>query len=657
MTTVLDTTSIPGVRLLHQFAVLLAVISGVFCLIFLALLLINYHRLPSPETVLIDSTVTGTLEEAIPSSSPSYRKPAENTFNTLPTDHRSLLALRYALTQDKQNEELKSQIRQLDFNLRKDFFQRRTTILNTVLYLIISAILFFASVQTIGVLKRQIPEPSERNRQEEQREPWHFPVVTSWLMLCMGIYAGTLLMPTSDIERMFRAKLASEMADGTTSTHPNKGDAQTVEELPAVKLTEEILVQNWVSFRNFDGNGVGFSDKPPVHWDGKSGKNIVWQSEVPLPGNSSPVIWGNKLFLTGADENTQKIFCYDIENGKLLWEKDVTGGKQLIEDGKKVDKDTTYAAPTPVVDGRHVYAMFANGELVAVNLNGEFVWRYSFGLPENHYGFASSPALCFDRLMVQFDNGDGEDGTSKLVAFDLSTGNVIWETKREEIPSSWSSPTIKKIGDSYLVITCASPFAIAYRPDDGKEVWRCKCLGGDVGPSAVSLGNRVFIANEQPQTTAIDATGTGDVTATHILWRGSNSTPDTPSPLAIEEYVLTLSSGGYLTGYDPKVINPNNKRARYWELEVGDMASFYSSPLRVNSYIYVFDKTQDNSRAFVIDLSKVATDDGGKLTEESASAMILSENPMPEPCVTSPAVLNNRLYIRGASTLYCIGDI
>ena len=647
--TVLDTTSVPGVRLLYRLALLLATISGVFCLIFLALLGVNYHGLHYP-----DSAMTAVEMAAIPPNTPSYRKPAEDSFNTLPTDQHTLLALRHALAQDKQNEELKAQIRQLDHHLRKDFFHRRAVILRTVCYLFISAILFFGAVQTIGVLKRRIPVPNEGNRQDEKTGSWHFAAVTSWLMLFVGFYVGLLLVPSSDVEQMFR-KRAGDVSPPMSLNQPVHNQEVNA---PYSRLTDEILAQNWVSFRNYDGNGVGFSDKPPIRWNGRTGENIVWQTEVPLPGNSSPIIWGNKLFLTGADDKKQMIFCFNIENGELLWEKDVTGGKQLSELNIKVDGDTGYAAPTPVVDGRHVYAMFANGELVAVDLNGTFVWRKSFGIPENHYGYASSPALYYDRLIVQFDDGLEENREyvrSKLYALDLSSGKVIWETMRG-VPESWASPTIKKIGDSYQIITCANPFAIAYNPEDGTEIWRCKCLNGDVGPSAVALGDIVIITNESPQTTAIDATGSGDVTATHIRWRGVNATPDTVSPLIIEDYVLTLNSHGFLTGYNPKVVNPNNKRASYWELELEYPVSFYASPLRVGSYVYVFDKTKNNAKSFVIDLSNLALDDKGRLTEEAPSAMIISENPMPEPCVTSPAVLNNRLYIRGETTIYCIGE-
>jgi len=296
--------------------------------------------------------------------------------------------------------------------------------------------------------------------------------------------------------------------------------------------------------------------------------------------------------------------------------------------------------------------LFSNGDLVAADFNGKVLWSKSLGIPESSYGFAASPALYFDRLIVQYDVGDGTDGKSKLYAFDVNTGNTVWETPRE-IPNSWASPIVKKIADHYQIVTCGDPFVIAYDPEDGKEIWRCKCLGGDVGPSPIAAGNIVFVTNQTPRTTAIDASGTGDVTATNILWQGVNALPDTPSPFADEQRFFTLDSGGYLTAYDPS--NVKNKRAVFWELEIGEgTAGFYSSPLLIGNLVYLFDKTEDDPKAFVIDLSKAATDDSGTLTEEAAGAMLVASNPMPEPCVASPAVLNNRLFIRDSKTVYCI---
>ena len=694
MTTVLDATTVPGARALYRVAVILAAVSGAFCLLFCAVLVVNYHGLLSP-----GGAATPAGEIAPPTSDPSYRLPAMDFFNRLPTDYHSFLALRHALAQDRQNDEIRAQIRQLDHELRIDYFQRRTTIERTTILLIAASILFFVAMRTISVLKRQLPEPgslkARKSAQGKQSGSWHFAVVISWLMLFGGLYVGLLLAPSPQMEQIFVNRL---VVDADADALPGMPVPPAVQ--PAVQpgvqpggigqvgtgqpvilpvatpaesagLTREILAQNWVSFRNFDGNGIGFSDNPPIHWDGTTGKNIVWQSEIPLPGNSSPVIWtdstgGGKLFLTGADEETQMIFCYNIENGELLWSADVTRPEAPMP---SVYPCTGFAAPTPVVDGRHVYAMFANGELVAVDFSGNLVWRKSFGIPDNVYGFASSPALYFDRLIVQFDDGEGivrlPDGgtetTSRLVALDLSTGEVIWETARD-MPNTWASPTIKRIGDSYQIITNANPYVIAYNPENGEELWRVRCLSGDVGPSAVSLGDVVMITNISPRTTVIDATGRGNIATTHVLWTGGGATPETPSPLATETYFLMLSDGGWLTGYDPTVIDPARQRARFWELEIGNMASFYSSPILVGTYVYMFSKTPFNEargtqpEAFVVDLSKVAVGEDGMLTDESAAAMIIAVNPMPEPIVASPAILNNRIYIRGERMLYSIGD-
>ena len=669
MTTVLDATTVPGVRTMYRVAVCLAAVSGAFCILLCALLAVNYHGLLSPGGA---TTIPGA--SAPPTSDPSYRSPASDSFNRLPTDYHSFLDLRNKLAQDRQNDELRTQIRQLDHELRTNFFQRRITVHRMALLLIAASILFFVAMRTISVLKRQLPDPgnfkTQKTKQTVPKGSWQLAVAVSWLMLFAGLYAGLWLAPPPQMEQIFLEKLVADVdapvqpelsaeSSVTGESAPVVREPGTAPPVSPIKFAEKILAKNWVSFRNFDGNGIGFSDNPPIHWDGTTGKNIIWKSEVPLSGRSSPVIWENKLFLTGADEGTQKIFCYNIENGELLWTADVTRPETKTVE---VGEDAGFAAPTPVVDGQHVYAMFANGELVAVDFSGKEVWRHSFGTPDNSYGFASSPALYFDRLIVQFDDGDGSEGNSKLVALDLETGDVLWETARKESPNSWASPTVKKIGDSYQIITSANPFVVAYDPENGEEIWRCKCFSGDVGPSAVALGNIVLVTSDTPRTFAIDATGTGDVTATHILWTGAGVTSDAPSPLATEKFFLTISSGGWLSGYDPTVIDPVKKRARYWELEVGDMANFYSSPLRVGTYIYLFDKTEVNEsrgaqpRAFVVDLSKAAVGEDGMLTEESAAAMIIAENQMLEPIVTCPVILNNRIYVRGETMLFCIGE-
>ncbi len=347
----------------------------------------------------------------------------------------------------------------------------------------------------------------------------------------------------------------------------------------------------------------------------------------------------------------------NTDDGTILWATDIP----VTDKGQgelEVNDDTGLAAPTMVTDGRRAVALFANGDLVALDFDGKILWSYGFGIPDSQYGFASSPALYFDRVIVQYDVGDGSDGQSKLVAFDIKTGSILWETPRE-IPNSWSSPMVRKFGESYQIITCGNPFVISYDPETGKELWRCKCLTGDVGPSPTAVGDVVIVTNQGPRTTAIDATAAamtgGDVTEKYVLWQGVGALPDTPSPFASDNRVFTLDYGGYLTGYNPSVID-ERKRAAAWELELGEgMASFYSSPIRAGDFVYVFSMTEDDPKGFVIDLSQEKVDGKNALEQEAANAMRVAANPMSEPCVTTPAIVGTRIIIRGSTTIFCIG--
>ncbi|GHT17350.1 hypothetical protein FACS1894189_3040 [Planctomycetales bacterium] len=647
MTTVLETSPVPGVRFLYGLSLAVAFASGAFCLVFVTVLLYQYNFAYHPD-----------IDDAISSNDPSYRQGATDSFNLLPTDYKAFLTLKRQLAADKTNETLKEQIRQLDQKLRIDFFKRRQIIVRTSPFLLLAAIIFFIATRTVNILRREIPNPATAPVSQKS-----FLAAVSILgvsMLFIGLAIGLVLVPESSFEKQLTASLVEKQLTESPfekQLAESPFEKQLAESLataePDLPITEADFTKNWVSFRGFDGNGVGQSDKPPIHWNGKTGEHIIWKSEVPMPGKSSPIIWENKLFLTGADEKKRQVYCYETDTGKLLWTTDIP---ETPESNKpaNVSEDTGFAAPTAAVDGHRVFAVFANGDLAAVDFSGKTVWSKNLGVPESSYGYASSPAIYFDKLIVQYDVGDGSSDKSKLIAFDTKTGNVLWETLRQ-VPNSWSSPTIKKIGEQYQIITCADPFVIAYNPDDGKEIWRCKCLSADVGPSAVAVGNTVLVTNQSPRTTAIDATGTGDVTESKTLWRGSNALPDTPSPLATKDRFITFDSGGYLTAYDPAKIEKG--KAKFWELEVGGgESSFYSSPLLVGNYVYAFDKTEDTAQAFVIDLSKSATNEDGELTEESAKAMVIAKNPMPEPCVSSPAIINNRLFIRGTKTVFCIGE-
>ncbi|GHT35985.1 hypothetical protein FACS189427_06640 [Planctomycetales bacterium] len=672
-TSIKDISPVPGVKLLYYFSVTTAAVSGSFCVIFTALLFFNY--------LVRDSLIQNHQETS--SISPSYRKPATDSFNTLPTDNKDFNGLKEQLSADRSNEDIQNQIRQFDQQLRFRFLQRRKLIAKTTPFLLFSAIVFFASVRLTSVLNRKIPVPADlsaaRIRQNEQK---HFSLGILSLTVCSAVFigfaAGVMFVPPSDFEKVLAAKIkddAKEESKESVKEAPQAiqqrapAEAGTLADNPETKAVEPLdkaaflseLKKNWASFRSFDGSGIVRSEdsKVPVEWDGTGDKNIIWKTEITLPGKSSPIVWkteeGTRVFLTGADNTKRQVYCFDGEKGTQLWTIDVP---PMPESSKEfsVSEDTGYAAPTMVTNGQVAAAMFANGDLIAVDYSGKILWNKALGIPESSYGFSASPALYYDKIIVQYDTGDGSDGKSKLYCFDIKTGSIVWETPRE-FGNSWSSPVVCTVAGKEQVITCADPFAVSYNPETGKEIWRAKCLTGDVGPSPVYFDSNVFITNQAPQTSSIDASGEGDISTAKILWRGNNALPDTPSPIATQKRLYTLDSHGYLTAYDPLKINEKNRRASFWELEIGGgEASFFSSPVLVGDKIYLFDMTEDKPRSYVIDLSKAETDEDGALTEAAAKNMVIATNPMPEPCVASPALSGNFLYIRSTKTLFCIGN-
>jgi outer membrane protein assembly factor BamB len=368
----------------------------------------------------------------------------------------------------------------------------------------------------------------------------------------------------------------------------------------------------------------------PETWDGKSGKGIVWKTPVSLPGNNSPVVWGKRVFLSGADERRREVYCFDADSGKLLWRQNVPETPQSPGQQLKILDITGYAAPTVAADGRRVYAIFANGDLAAFDFSGKPVWSKGFGLLENSYGQASSLVTCKNLLLVQLDQGDGTTPKSKLFAFNSANGAIFWQADRP-VHNSWSSPIVVRVGNRNEIVTCSTPWVIAYNPADGSEIWRADCLKKDIGPSPAFADGRVFVANENSMISAIRADGSGDVTATHILWKGKEGMPDTCSPLATREFVFLLASEGTLTCYDAV------KGGVLWAEEFEEQ--FSASPSLVGNRVYLI---ANSGKAWIVEP-----------TREKCKR--IGEADLGEECVTSPAFQDGRIYLRGKDHVFCIG--
>jgi len=504
---------------------------------------------------------------------------------------------------------LLEEVRARDEALRHDFF-RRQAFSRTGGYLLLAGIVAFlvAASQAAAYWKR-LPMP--RVDPEAPRKAARASRRARWAVGAVGGAVG-----------------AAALALLVVSGGPRDGSAAESADAGPPPSAEEIR-KHWPRFRGPDGCGVAAYTNAPTAWNGKTGEGILWKAAVPLPGENSPVVWGRRLFVTGAEEKEREVYCFDTETGNLLWRKPVTTSAGAAAEPPEVLEDTGFAAPTAATDGRRVAAVFANGDLACFDLDGRPLWTRHLGPLQNSYGHASSLAMYRDLVLVLADQGSTAKPKGVLLGLDARTGRTAWEVRRP-VGSSWASPIVAAAGSRDELLTAAYPWAIAYDPASGAELWRAKVLDGDVAPSPVAAGGLAFFVNAGAQLAAIRMGGSGDVTATAVAWTAEDGLPDIVSPLATAKAVLLVTTDGLLTYYDAKT------GKGLWEHEI--QAIFMSSPTLVGDRVYL---------TTVKGVTHLFSMDGGFKE--------LGKAELGEPVHASPAVLDGRLYFRGKKHLYAIG--
>jgi outer membrane protein assembly factor BamB len=537
----------------------------------------------------------------------------------------------------------------LDLVLRSQYFdQRRFASVGAWILLGGMAVLLI-SLRAAATLRRRLPQPevyvtpvdSEVGVAREAR--WAVAglaavLAVAGLGLALGV--GTSLRDSADAPATGCLGLNNvkpqEDATGASlrsapATQPGPPEAAQSGTAPAASHpAESEMAKNWPCFRGPAGLGISAFTNVPTTWDGPSGKNVLWKTPIPLEGNSSPVVWKDRIFLTGATERVRQVYCFDTA-GKLLWQKDMPATPASAAKPPEVIGDTGFASSTPATDGQRVYVMFAIGDVAAFDFAGNLVWVRSLGLPKNSYGHATSLAMVRNLLLVQFDQATAKEGKSKLLALDTATGKSVWETPRP-VPSSWCTPIVIQWKGQEQIIAGGDPWTIAYQPADGKEIWRVKCLGQDVAASPVFADGVAYVGNDNAKAAAIRIDGRGDVTESHVLWTAEDGLPDTCSPLATPQYVLLLASGGTLTSYDAKT------GKKFWEKDFE--SSFKASPTLVGKNVYLLG---DEGKAWVVEPGL-------------AECKIVAEANVGEPCAATPAFQDGRIYLRGKEHLFCIGS-
>lgn len=505
------------------------------------------------------------------------------------------------------DEQLLARIRRLDLQYRQNLFRNLDFTRKGAYLLLGSVVIMLIGFKGASALKKRMPmpQPATDRLTEQVREAKFSRLAVTAGLIALGF--GALLL----------------------AIRPGIAFFETIQVDTSIPSLEQIS-KNWPRFRGPEGSGISAYTNIPDHWDIKTGEGILWKTEVPLAGMNSPVVWEDRVFLSGGDPNSLEVYCFDAFDGRLLWTGSV-GRLSVRNDNESLDvmEDTGYAAPSVATDGRRVYAIFATGVVGSFDFDGNKIWEKDLGIPDNMYGYACSLAMFENLLLIQYDQGAVEDEISVFLALESFSGRTIWETKRP-VESSWTSPIVTLIDGRYQLITCSNPLVIAYNPADGTELWRADCLGADVAPSPVYANGLVFVIEPHMNTLAIRPDGHGDVTETHISYK-IDFAPDICSPVSNGEMIFLLSTDGLLCCYKTE------DGAKLWEKELGEY--FQASPSLVGDKLYLL---SEEGTMFIVEV-------GPEYKE--AEKVELGEK-----CFASPAFVDGRIYIRGVKNLYCIGN-
>jgi outer membrane protein assembly factor BamB len=543
-----------------------------------------------------------------------YRDKTDDPFRS-----PQLKALKEKLRGRPTDESLKQEIRALDLQLRQRHF-RHLSQMHSGFYLLGGGVAVFILAFAQGArLQKRPPMPQPRPDAAEG-----IAQATGLARLSVavsGLAVGVLLFIVS-------LSFSSALPRRAEEVEKLLAPLETAVAGANVASPEEMR-KNWPRFRGADGGGVSIWTNTPVSWDATNGTGIAWKSPTPAPGFGSPIVWGERLFLSGGDTNKREVICLDVQTGQTRWRQPVAVAP--AGPGAEVPESTGWAASTMATDGQRVYAFFVNGDMAALDFEGKTVWSKSFSPLKNTYGHATSLAVWQGKVILQLDQGEKEDNKSKLYALDGRSGQVVWQTPRSDMGASWSSPIIFEAGGKVQILALSLPWAVAYNSADGAELWRVKCLSGEVTPSPIFAAGMAIVPSPSDKLVAIRPDGSGDVTKTHIAWTNEDNIPDVTSPVSNGELAFTLGSGGLVLCIDAK------DGRKVWEHEYD--AEFQASPSLAGNRLYLFGH---KGTAIVV--------------EASRQFKQLFKTEMPDVFTASPAFAQDRIFLRGQTNVWCLAS-
>ena len=429
---------------------------------------------------------------------------------------------------------------------------------------------------------------------------------------------------------------------------PTRGRGIRVLEFLLMALPLSASADNWPSFRGPTRQGLSVEREVPLNWSAES--NIVWKTEVPGQGWSSPIVWGDRLFVTSATDNGTKchVLCFDRKAGKIIWDKEVFEQVPRRKEGKN-----SYATPTPATDGERVYAVFGDGSIAALTLDGSLVWTNREVQFYSRHGLGASPLVYSNLLVMPYDGSNpiGSAGVypkvsdeerlgwqipwdkALIVALDTKTGKRVWTGKRGLSRIAHVSPILVNAGEQDVLVSGAGDRMQGFNPLTGELIWSAYAQGEGVTPSPVFGDGRLFASSGFEKTTLRCwrlADAKGDITTNALEWEGKKGVPTQPSPIYGKPYLYTITDGGIATCFAP------DDGEIVWQERIG--GNHCASPVYADRRIYFLSEEGETT---VINVG--------------SEFKVLAKNTLNEKCQASIAISQGQFFIRSEKNLYCIG--
>jgi outer membrane protein assembly factor BamB len=394
----------------------------------------------------------------------------------------------------------------------------------------------------------------------------------------------------------------------------------------------------WPQWRGPSLNGVSAETNLPVQWSKTT--NVTWKMALPAFSGSTPIVWGDRIFLSVAEGSDLFLWCVDRNRGAVQWKQRLGGGNTKM-------MKQNMSSPSPVTDGKHVWVMTGTGILKGFDFDGRELWtrdiQRDYGRFGLNWGYASSPLLYEDGLYLQVVHGMRTNAPSYVVRVDKATGRTVWRVERPtparfESHDAYTTPALLRYGSAVEIVITGGDVITGHDPSTGRELWRASGLnpsndgGNRIVASPVVFLDAIYAPSRERPLLALKAGGRGDVTKSHLLWSFNNG-PDVPTPVTDGTYFYFVRDNGVMFCLDAKsgrvVYGPQRLRS----------ATYSSSPVLADGKLYI------------------GNEDGVTVVVKAGPRFeLLSENDLDDYMLSSPAVSDGQIFIRTSGFLYAIGQ-